>query len=119
MFLIALVVVGLVCGAFALAVIHAEAVSAGWRGFWGVLQPQRLRGRGWGWLLLPLGVAFAMLDSNHPLAILTVAAGVLAPVLAPRLARKAVPWACGWRRASCASTAASRPIWSWRSGPAS
>ena len=92
MFLIALVVVGSVCGAFALAVIHAEAVSVRWRGLWEILQRQRLRGRGWAWLLLPLGVAYAMLDTNHPLAILTILAGVLAPILAPRLAGKAVPY---------------------------
>jgi hypothetical protein len=66
MFLMALVVVGSVCAAFALAVIHADTVSARLWALWGVLQPQRLRGRGWGWPLVPLGVAFAMLDSNHP-----------------------------------------------------
>src|SRR5580693_5531414 len=92
MFLIALVVVGSVCGAFALAAIHAEALSVRGRGLWEILQRQRLRGRGWAWLLLPLGVAYAMLDTNHPLAILTILAGVLAPILAPRLAGKAVPY---------------------------
>ena len=60
---------------------------------WEILQRQRLRGRGWGWLLVPLGVAFALLEGHHPPAILTVAAGLLAPILAPRLARKAVPYA--------------------------
>ena len=38
-------------------------------------------------------MAFALLEGHHPQAILTVAAGLLAPILAPRLARKAVPYA--------------------------
>ncbi len=88
MFLIALVVIGSVCGAFALAVIHADRVNK-----WLWVLPQRLRGRGWGWLLVPLGVAYAMLDrTDHRFVAVAVLAGVLAPILAPRLARKAVPY---------------------------
>src|SRR6266566_665508 len=89
MFLIALVVIGSVCGAFALAVIHADRVNK-----WLRVLPQRLRERGWGLLLIPLGVSYAMLDStDHRFRAVAVLAGVLAPVLAPRLARKAVPYA--------------------------
>src|SRR6266567_4519661 len=88
MFLIALVVIGSVCGAFALAVIHADRVNK-----WLWVLPQRLRGRGWGLLLVPLGVAYAMLDrTGHRFVAVAVLAGVLAPILAPRLARKAVPY---------------------------
>jgi signal transduction histidine kinase len=89
MFLVALVVIGSVCGAFALAVIHADRVNK-----WLWVLPQRLRGRGWGLLLVPLGVSYAMLDStDHWFVAAAVLAGVLTPVLAPRLARKAVPYA--------------------------
>jgi hypothetical protein len=89
MFLIALAVIGSVCGACALAVIHAGRVN---KWLWAL--PQRLRERGWGLLLIPLGVSYAMLDStDHRFVAVAVLAGVLAPVLAPRLARKAVPYA--------------------------
>jgi hypothetical protein len=48
MFLIALAVLGLGAGAFVLAVIHADGVSA-----WVQILPQRLGRRGWGLLLVP------------------------------------------------------------------
>ena len=60
MFLIALVVVGSVGGAFALATIHAEAASSRWRALWEGL-PERLRRGGWGWLLVPVAVMYALL----------------------------------------------------------
>jgi hypothetical protein len=52
MFLRILIVLGAVCGAFALAVIHADKVGA-----WCQALPQRLRGRGWGLLILPAAAA--------------------------------------------------------------
>ena len=93
MFLIALVVVGSVGGAFALATIHAEAASSRWRALWEGL-PERLRRGGWGWLLVPVAVMYALLaGSIHQLIIVELLAGVLTPIFAPRLAAKAVPYA--------------------------
>ena len=95
MFLVALVVVGSVCGAFALAVIHAETVSAWWRAL-----PQRLRERGWGLLILPAAAMSAALTSQHAMAVaeLTIAGAMVA--WAPRLAARFVPYAllglAGW-----------------------
>jgi signal transduction histidine kinase len=89
MFLLALVMIGSVCGAFALAVIHADRVS-GW--LWAL--PQRLRGRGWGLLLLPAAaMAAAMAGGAHALAVAElVIAGALV-IGAPRLAAKLAPYA--------------------------
>ncbi len=93
MFLIALVVVGSVGGAFALATIHAEAASSRWRALWEGL-PGRLGRGGWGWLLVPVAVMYALLaGSIHQLMIVELLAGVLTPIFAPRLAAKAVPYA--------------------------
>ena len=93
MFLIALVVVGSVGGAFALATIHAEAASSRWRALWEGL-PERLRRGGWGWLLVPVAVMYALLaGSIHQLIIVELLAGVLTPIFAPRLAVKAVAYA--------------------------
>ena len=92
MFLIALVVVGSVGGAFALATIHAEAASSRWRALWEGL-PERLRRGGWGWLLVPVAVMYALLaGSIHQLIIVELLAGVLTPIFAPRLAVKAVAY---------------------------
>jgi hypothetical protein len=94
MFLVALVVVGSVCGAFALAVVHAEAVSAWWRARWEALRSQRLRGRGWGWLLLPLALVYALIaGSDHLLAAGEILLAALVLIFAPRLAAKSVPYA--------------------------
>ena len=89
MFLLILVVLGSICGAFALAVIHAETVSAWWRAL-----PQHLRGRGWGLLILPVAVMAAVMAGGvHVLAVVElVIAGVLV-ICAPRLAAKVVPYA--------------------------
>jgi signal transduction histidine kinase len=88
-FLIALVVVGSVCAGFAFSVIHADAVSEWWRAL-----PQRLRGRGWGLLLIPLGVVYALLfGTSRPVAWAIVLAGTLPVIFWPRLARRAVPYA--------------------------
>jgi len=89
MFLLILVVLGLACGAFALAVIHVDRVNA-----WLWALPQRLRGRGWGWLILPAAaMAAAMTGHVHALAVveLTIAGAMVA--WAPRLAAKVVPYA--------------------------
>lgn len=92
MFLIALVVVGSVGGAFALATIHAEAASSRWWALWEEL-PERLRRGGWGWLLVPVAVMYALLaGSIHQLIIVELLAGVLTPIFAPRLAVKAVAY---------------------------
>src|SRR6266702_3808824 len=93
MFLIALVVIGSVCGAFALAVIHADRVNK-----WLWVLPQRLRGRGWGWLLVPLGVAYAMLDRTDHRFVAVAGLWLLVRVQAP---------GAGWVHAIAAR---------WRSG---
>ena len=87
MFLLILAVLGLMCGAFALAVIHADRVNAF---LWAL--PQRLRGRGWGLLILPAAAMAAVLPMQHVLAVseLIIAATMLA--WAPRLAVKVVPY---------------------------
>jgi signal transduction histidine kinase len=89
MFLTALVVIGSVCGAFALAVIHADRVN---KCLWA--SPQRLRGRGWGWLLAPLALVYALIaGSDHLLAAGEILLVALLLIFAPRLARKSVPYA--------------------------
>ncbi len=89
MFLLILVVLGSICGAFALAVIHAETASAWWRAL-----PQRLRGPGWGLLLLPAAaMAAVMAGGVHALAVVELAIAGLLVICAPRLAAKVVPYA--------------------------
>jgi signal transduction histidine kinase len=88
MFLIALAVLGLGAGAFVLAAIHAERVSV-----WIRTVPQRLRGRGWGLLLLPIGLQYALLTTQPAVIVVEMAAACLVTAFAPRLAVKAVPFA--------------------------
>jgi DNA-binding CsgD family transcriptional regulator len=89
MILIVMAVLGVVGVPFALAVIRADDVNA-----WLWALPQRLRGRGWGLLLAPITVAYALLaGTQHLLAALEILAGGLVLVLAPRLAVKAVLYA--------------------------
>src|SRR5581483_4709503 len=91
MILLILAVIGLAGLPFALAVIHAESVSA-----WLAALPRRVRRRGWGLLLLllPAAGAGAMHDRPDLRAAIpeTLFAAVLLVYL-PRLARKAVPFA--------------------------
>jgi signal transduction histidine kinase len=88
MFLIALAVLGLGAGAFALAVIHADGVSA-----WIQTLPRRLRTRGWGLLLLPIVLQYALLTTQPEVGLVEVAAAALIVIFAPRVAAKAVPFA--------------------------
>jgi signal transduction histidine kinase len=89
MFLLILVVLGSVCGAFALAMIHADKVSAWYRAL-----PQRLRGRGWGLLILPAAAMAAVMTGHvHALAVAELTIAVTMVAWAPRLAAKVVPYA--------------------------
>jgi signal transduction histidine kinase len=82
MFLRILIVLGAVCGVFALAVIHADKAGA-----WVRALPKRLRGRGWGLLILPAAAAAAALTTQHVVA---VAELIIAVTM---LAAKVVPYA--------------------------
>jgi signal transduction histidine kinase len=88
MVLLILAVAGLIGVPFAVAARHADGVNA-----WLWALPQRLRGRGWGLLLIPLAVWSALLTSDHLASILEIVAGALAVIFVPRLARTAVPYA--------------------------
>jgi hypothetical protein len=89
MILIVLAVIGVVGVPFALAVARADDVNA-----WLWALPQRLRGRGWGLLLVPVAVCYAVMARHDPaLAGLAILLAVLLLVFAPRAARKAVPFA--------------------------
>jgi signal transduction histidine kinase len=88
MFLIALAVLGLGAGAFALAVIHANGVSA-----WIQTLPQRLRARGWGLLLLPVGLQYALLTTQPGVIVVELLGACLVTVFAPRIATKVMPFA--------------------------
>ena len=87
MFLIALAVLGLGAGAFVLAAIHADGVSA-----WVRTLPQRLRKHGWGLLLVPLALQYALLINQHGTGVGEVLAAVAIVAFAPRVATKAVPF---------------------------
>jgi signal transduction histidine kinase len=59
-----------------------------------IILPQPLRGRGWGLLLVPVTVCYAVMARHDPaLAGLAILLAVLLLVLAPRAAREAVPFA--------------------------
>ena len=87
MFLIALAVLGLGAGAFVLAAIHADGVSA-----WVRTLPQRLRKRGWGLLLVPLALQYALLTNRPGTGVGEVLVAVAIVAFAPRVATKAVPF---------------------------
>jgi len=53
----------------------------------------RTRARGWGLLLVPLAVQFALLRSQPASALVNVAVAVLIVAFAPRVAAKLVPFA--------------------------
>jgi hypothetical protein len=81
--------VGALGAGFALAVLHADRVNS-----WLWVLPQRLRGRGWGLLLAPVAVIYALLaGGDEILAVTEILAAVLAVIFVPRLARQAVPYA--------------------------
>ena len=84
MFLIALAVLGLGAGGFVLAAIHADRVSA-----WIRALPSRLRRRGWGLLLVPLAVQYALLTTQRETALAEVMAAVVIVTFAPYVATKA------------------------------
>jgi signal transduction histidine kinase len=87
MFLIALAVLGLGAGAFVLAAIHADGVSA-----WVRTLPRRLRKRGWGLLLVPLALQYALLTNRPGTGVGEVLVAVAIVAFAPRVATKAVPF---------------------------
>jgi signal transduction histidine kinase len=89
MVLLVVAIAGLIGVPFAFAVRHADGVNA-----WLNALPQRLRGRGWGLLLVPVGLQYALIDGgDYLLGAAEVLAGVLAVIFTPRLAQKAVPYA--------------------------
>jgi signal transduction histidine kinase len=89
MVLLILVVLVLTCGAFALAVIHADRVNA-----WLWALPRRLRGRGWGLALLPAAAMAAVMTGRvHALAVAELAIAGALVAWAPRLAAKVAPYA--------------------------
>jgi signal transduction histidine kinase len=53
----------------------------------------RIRARGWGLLLLPLGLQYASLTTQHAVIVVEVAVACLVTTFAPRVATKAVPFA--------------------------
>jgi signal transduction histidine kinase len=53
----------------------------------------RARVRGWGLLLVPIAVQYALLNSQHPTSLINVAVAGLIVAFAPRVAAKMVPFA--------------------------
>ncbi|MDQ2814828.1 MAG: histidine kinase [Actinomycetota bacterium] len=89
MVLLVVAVIGLIGVPYAFAVKHSDGVNA-----WLHALPHRLRRRGWGLLLVPVAVQYALIDGgDHLLGAVEVLAGVLAVIFVPRLAEKAVPYA--------------------------